>query len=644
MVTGEGDPLDDLSTGDSITDQFIFFEQYENMAESGQRESHSYTATNQSNSNSSYVHVGMNFNLNNDTTNPQSGCLSFVRLLEGENMENIQWQVENPQSDSTFARPYRSEGHTTEALMEVPTTRGQRRARSRSPETQTVRAGIGNSSPPNSLNEMLWTADYVENIQSEVEIPQSESTEGSTTEALMDVPLTRGQRRGRSRSPETRRVRERSESNSPPNPVRELIWRFRDMPPEIFEELMVSEVEIFPRFQQHETVREQLTRPVLQSRNLYAGSPTRNTFSVEPSSYITSNYQSGGLSPRHPGVVPDLQITLITETEHSPRDRTANRGSQLTSESPNNTVTLQSDQQEGRTMFPHSEEASETTSARLHVSTISDMNVNDTTSVATQGILRHMTGFGESSNHIESDNESNDSDSSSNSGSHTSDSSSDSNSDSDDSNNDLEPNDSFSSQNMGGEESQNRRDSSDDISIVSSTSNPSYISLSDSPIIFSSSVNNTNSSSSGPLPTSNSANDNLETGFVMTEDSIQTISSSDSPPEGRQESRSTTPATSDESDSLPFIDQFFHLNEGDHNQPTGLTKQQIDNLAVRDFDANDAPKTCTICVAEYTEGNKIRILPCSHEYHVHCIDRWLFENSTCPICRRQVANSGDRKF
>jgi E3 ubiquitin-protein ligase RLIM len=130
----------------------------------------------------------------------------------------------------------------------------------------------------------------------------------------------------------------------------------------------------------------------------------------------------------------------------------------------------------------------------------------------------------------------------------------------------------------------------------------------------------------------------------MTEDSIQTISSSDSPPEGRQESRSTTPATSDESDSLPFIDQFFHLNEGDHNQPTGLTKQQIDNLAVRDFDANDAPKTCTICVAEYTEGNKIRILPCSHEYHVHCIDRWLFENSTCPICRRQVANSGDRKF
>uniref|UniRef100_A0A803XM09 RING-type domain-containing protein n=1 Tax=Meleagris gallopavo TaxID=9103 RepID=A0A803XM09_MELGA len=52
---------------------------------------------------------------------------------------------------------------------------------------------------------------------------------------------------------------------------------------------------------------------------------------------------------------------------------------------------------------------------------------------------------------------------------------------------------------------------------------------------------------------------------------------------------------------------------------------------MRNFGESDALKTCSVCITEYTEGNKLRKLPCSHEYHVHCIDRWLSENSTCPI-------------
>ncbi|EPY83853.1 hypothetical protein CB1_000523001 [Camelus ferus] len=89
--------------------------------------------------------------------------------------------------------------------------------------------------------------------------------------------------------------------------------------------------------------------------------------------------------------------------------------------------------------------------------------------------------------------------------------------------------------------------------------------------------------------------------------------------------------------------QFFLLNEDDDDQPRGLTKEQIDNLAMRSFGENDALKTCSVCITEYTEGNKLRKLPCSHEYHVHCIDRWLSENSTCPICRRAVLASGSRE-
>ncbi|XP_034161705.1 E3 ubiquitin-protein ligase RLIM [Pangasianodon hypophthalmus] len=109
--------------------------------------------------------------------------------------------------------------------------------------------------------------------------------------------------------------------------------------------------------------------------------------------------------------------------------------------------------------------------------------------------------------------------------------------------------------------------------------------------------------------------------------------------------RQRAPVSLEDSGSLPFLRlaHFFLLNDEDDDQPRGLTKEQIDNLSMRNFGESDALKTCSVCITEYAEGNKLRKLPCSHEYHVHCIDRWLSENSTCPICRRAVLVSANRE-
>ncbi|PIN06018.1 hypothetical protein CDL12_21441 [Handroanthus impetiginosus] len=43
---------------------------------------------------------------------------------------------------------------------------------------------------------------------------------------------------------------------------------------------------------------------------------------------------------------------------------------------------------------------------------------------------------------------------------------------------------------------------------------------------------------------------------------------------------------------------------------------------------------CTVCLTDYHEEDTLRILPiCGHSFHASCIDIWLQQHSTCPVCR-----------
>ncbi|XP_064417353.1 uncharacterized protein SI:CH211-59O9.10 [Latimeria chalumnae] len=69
-----------------------------------------------------------------------------------------------------------------------------------------------------------------------------------------------------------------------------------------------------------------------------------------------------------------------------------------------------------------------------------------------------------------------------------------------------------------------------------------------------------------------------------------------------------------------------------------LCAREINRLPTKQFDPDCAAgKTqCHICFCDYSKGEKLRILPCLHDYHSKCIDRWLKESLSCPICRVDV--------
>ncbi|KAJ6239360.1 hypothetical protein M0813_25245 [Anaeramoeba flamelloides] len=71
----------------------------------------------------------------------------------------------------------------------------------------------------------------------------------------------------------------------------------------------------------------------------------------------------------------------------------------------------------------------------------------------------------------------------------------------------------------------------------------------------------------------------------------------------------------------------------------GLEKEKISQFPVQIYQKGSLPKdqqTCIICYSSYQVGDIIRTLPCLHKFHDQCIDKWLENNNTCPICKFKI--------
>nr|XP_020474923.1 E3 ubiquitin-protein ligase RLIM isoform X2 [Monopterus albus] len=397
----------------------------------------------------------------------------------------------------------------------------------------------------------------------------------------------RGQRRARSRSPEPRRTRARTARSRSPLHMDQL-----DSLPNLHHAHssqgpnsgtsapLVPQVEGSSRTRQHVLSRQSTADSDVQPSRAGAESvpDAQNTGSQEGEA---AGGEGGTSGRRLPTIMLDLQVRRVRPGEYRQRDSIASR-TRSRSQNSNNTFLYESEHGGFRRTFSRSERAGVRTyvsTIRIPIRRISDAGLGEATSAALQSMIRQiMTGFGELGYLMDS-----------------------------------------------------ASDSSDSTRGANTVTDPAEA---------------LNPDAATPAPASDVDEPPVVAGVrARTVDADMDEGLATGPPGSGGRARPRPPISLEEPSSLPFLRlaHFFLLNDDDEDQPQGLTKEQIDNLSMRSFGESDAVKTCSVCITEYAEGNKLRKLPCSHEYHVHCIDRWLSENSTCPICRRAVLVSANRE-
>lgn len=59
-------------------------------------------------------------------------------------------------------------------------------------------------------------------------------------------------------------------------------------------------------------------------------------------------------------------------------------------------------------------------------------------------------------------------------------------------------------------------------------------------------------------------------------------------------------------------------------------------LKVGDKELESEFDQCAVCIEGYKASDVIRILPCKHIFHKSCVDPWLLEQRSCPMCKLDI--------
>ncbi|GAB4824439.1 E3 ubiquitin-protein ligase sdir1 [Ancistrocladus abbreviatus] len=106
----------------------------------------------------------------------------------------------------------------------------------------------------------------------------------------------------------------------------------------------------------------------------------------------------------------------------------------------------------------------------------------------------------------------------------------------------------------------------------------------------------------------------------------------------------TPPLSEEEINALPVhkykinslgSEELSSLQQASSSSASTEAKQEPRRIEVS-MKAPEDELTCTICLEQAKKGELVRTLPCLHQFHANCIDPWLRQQGTCPVCKLRV--------
>lgn len=72
------------------------------------------------------------------------------------------------------------------------------------------------------------------------------------------------------------------------------------------------------------------------------------------------------------------------------------------------------------------------------------------------------------------------------------------------------------------------------------------------------------------------------------------------------------------------------------NVPQPADSYTIRSLPSYTIQENQPSSNCSICLCDFQPGEEAKRLHCLHSFHSNCIDTWLQQSGTCPICKTKI--------
>ncbi|KAM9269803.1 E3 ubiquitin-protein ligase RNF128 [Cariama cristata] len=67
-----------------------------------------------------------------------------------------------------------------------------------------------------------------------------------------------------------------------------------------------------------------------------------------------------------------------------------------------------------------------------------------------------------------------------------------------------------------------------------------------------------------------------------------------------------------------------------------IEQLQLRTLKQGDKETDPDGDSCAVCIEQYKPNEVVRILTCNHLFHKNCVDPWLLEHRTCPMCKCDI--------